>query len=553
MIEGQVALLADENWEAQVEAQTPSEIEVVPKVTRMLNFVLENNKFFQLLDVTSRRYLKQGVATVNVQYNPDWGDGFGLPVLRSINPAYAFPDPNITDIYEIQDGRFFIETQSKSIVWAERNFGREKASMIIPGYDPITNSTLYGENSYGSNEIQRMNYLHLHIWEKFVDEDGELKLRYVQMSGDGTILYDSFEEGDEFPTTEFPYFMAPCYYREGTIWAKGDAELLFDQQDQINDLDDQVLNNARLTGNPQKVYDPSSFPDGEDWTNGFGITLPVVGGPSSIGYLVPPSMPTYPIQKRNRIMDMDVPSITRFYPQMTGGRIKGVDTATEALSMQQAGMTGIDHKKRILAAMFSDVIEYIYKLCTYHWDEEKYFIITEGEDKNGGFMAFNPSQLAEVPVKEPSSYEFAKRFKERHPEKEMPKVQYKTDKNGKPVTKKTQLKFNFKVGAGIPKNLAFMYTVWKEDYMAQVVSKEEFRRWQREHLGMPLDLDLPQGELAGQEQQSMSMNSSGINASVGKGQPQTAQGRRTDKELQGTPSPMVQGMNSNDVVQTAGG
>ena len=541
MIEGQVALMADDNWEVYPEPQTPSEIEYVPMVKRMLEFVLENNDMFLKNELTARRILKYGMGIQAVQYNPDWGDGFGLPEIRTCNPAYIYPDPNIVDVYAIQEGRFIIETTTKSIAWAERTFGKEKASMITPGYDPITESTFYSENDYNNSEIQRMHYLHMHIWQK--DDKGKLHL--IQMSACGVLL----DETDKFCSNEFPYFFIPCYVREGTIWAKGDAELLMDQQDQINDIDDQVINNARLTGNPQKVFDPSLVPDGEMWTNEPGLLIPATGGPSAVSYLPPAQMANYPIERRNRIMDTDISAITRFYAQMAGGRIKGVDTATEALALQQSGMTGIDHKKKIFATIAGNMIEYIYKMCVYYWDDEKYFVITGEKD----FMRFNPANMNEIPMVEPASYAFGKEFMQKNPDKEMPKLKYKEDKNGKPKTQKARFKFNFKIGSGVPKNPAFMYSVWKEDYATGVASLEEFRNWQKNYLGMPFDLEKPEGTTIDMAQmQAQTQNMTGVNTSL-PGQPQMQQGNRVDRQMSATPNVAVNGLNANDAVRTAGG
>jgi hypothetical protein len=323
-----------------------------------------------------------------------------------------------------------------------------------------------------------------------------------------------------------------------------------DQQDQINDIDDQILNNARLTGNPQKVFDPSMVPDGEMWSNEHGLILPATGGPSSVGYLIPPPMPQYIIAKRNQIMMSDAPSITRFYPQMTGGRVKGVDTATEALAMQQSGMTGVDHKKKILAAVLSEVAEYIFTMCMFYWDEEKYFMLTGKKD----FLVFDPSKMAQIPEKEPSSYKYVKEFMERNPDKPAPQVQYKTDAKGKVKKKKAQIKFNFRMGTGTPKNPAFLYSVWKEDYAMKVCTLEEYRKFQKEYLGMPFDLERPEGTLIDDDMQGQTNNITGLNTALNQNAPpKTAQGRRTDKEMSATPNVSVSGLNANNAVQTSGG
>ena len=83
---------------------------------------------------------------------------------------------------------------------------------------------------------------------------------------------------------------------------KSDAELSLELQDQLNDYDDQIRSNARLTGNPQKFIDISSGVDPEMWTNQRGLVLPVNGGKESWIYPAPQMVAEIP-NRRDRIMD----------------------------------------------------------------------------------------------------------------------------------------------------------------------------------------------------------------------------------------------------------
>lgn len=553
-IEGQVALMVSEDTEAMPVAQTPSEIEYIPAIKTMIDYVLENNYFLDKVDVTTRRYLKYGTAVVRVQYDPHWNNDFGLPIITSCNPTYVFTDPNIVDIYSIEEGKFIIETVTKSIAWAERTFGKELSDLIIGGYDPYYESTFYDENEYSDSEIQRMHYIHMLIWEKYVDDKGKLQLRMTQMSGDGTILWDSVEEDYKFCSNKFPYFFAPCYFREGTVWGKGDVELLFDQQEQLNDFDDQMLMSARLTGNPQKWFDPALVPDGDMLTNEAGINIPATGGKNAVGYLEAPTFPAYIYQKRNRIMDVDASAITRFYAQMSGGRVKGVDTATEAMSMQESGMSGVDQKKRILGSMFSKMCEYIFEMCLYHWKEEKFFALHGQKD----VLSLNPKNLTKIPVMEQASRKYLMDFKKSNPDEQLPKYQLKTDSKGKPKTKKAQINIKFEFGAGLPKNKAFQYTVLKEIFAMGLLTPPEMLAEMNKLLGFSFKVDsqaTPNPEPTPAEMQAQSENIAGIPMG-GSPSPKTAQGNRADLATGApsqSPNPMTQGLNAKDIMQTMGG
>ena len=209
-IEGQVALLADERLDIEVDPLTPAEIRYKKPIQTMLEFVKENNDLTLKHDVFVRRLKKYGVGIYRTMFNEDWEDGFGLPEIKTCNPIYVYTDPNIVDIYEIQDGRFIIEAVTKSIAWAERKFGTEKADMIIPNYEPATQSQYFGERGDYGGDTSRQRYIHLFVFEKFLNDKGKLKLKLTQMSACGVILWDSEDENFTFPNSSFPYFFAPC-------------------------------------------------------------------------------------------------------------------------------------------------------------------------------------------------------------------------------------------------------------------------------------------------------------------------------------------------------
>lgn len=219
-----------------------------------------------------------GTGIFRVLWKPKELEGLGLPIIETVHPANVFVDPCITDIYKIQEARYIIEIMQKSIYNAELRYG-EKAEAIIPGFDPVSGNII--------KNIDRDNasYLHILIWTKYKDKkSGEIKIRLVEMSGCGVILKDTVKEAEKlegeekekqiFPNDTYPYFFTPDMYRENTIWAKGSAELLLGISDQVDELDNQILTNARLAGNPIRLVSNSSGIDADKLTNEPGLVVP---------------------------------------------------------------------------------------------------------------------------------------------------------------------------------------------------------------------------------------------------------------------------------------
>lgn len=504
-VEGQVAYLIEQNIAIQTKGRTPSDVPFADTARIILEFVKEQNKMRRKLDVHERRRMKFGTGIFRVLFDPDKLDGMGLPVIDVCNPAYVFPDPNITDVYKIQEGRFVIEVMNKSISWARESgmYPEDRVNAIEPGYEPMETALIFGEEDGESDEISRDHYLHMLVWfrdkvttkdEETGEEVTEWKIRLVEMSGDGIILRDTKDDPNFIiPGNIYPYFFTPDMYREGTVWGKGTAELLIDTQDLVNDLDDQIRINARLTGNPQRWFSTASGIDPDKWTNEPGLILPtdLDGAHPGLGHLTPPSMPEYILKRRDQAFGIERQVQTRFGDQQTGVKQQGVDTATEALALQQGANAGVQHKKLLLEETLSDMFEYILELCMEYWTEEQAFRVTERDDN---FMFFRPSDLKEIPVLIPADEGYQRNFARQLqmmlgiPVENAPRYKPLLDtETNEPVTKKVALDITVTVGAGLPANKAFVYTVIKEN--AQIIPPATYLKLLREYVGLPISDD----------------------------------------------------------------
>jgi len=503
-IEGQVALLVEQNIAIQPKPRGPSDAPFTETVRIIAEWIKDQNKMKRKLDVHERRREKFGTGIFRVLFDPDMLDGFGLPLIEPCNPAYVFVDPTITDIYKIQEGRFLIEVMNKSISWAETYFDEDLVKAIQPGFHPMEDEMLFGEDKGETDEISKDSYLHMFVWTK---KKG--KLRMVQMSGCGIILWNSEKEEDVvYPKNKYPYFFTPLYYREGTVWAKGDAELLIKTQDLTNDLDDQIRINARLTGNVQKVIGISSGIDPDKWTNEPGLNV-TANDIHDWKVVQPGQLPSYVIERRNFAINTERQITTRFSDQMVGNRVNGVDTATEALALQQAGTTGIDHKKILLQETLGEVFEYCLELAKEHYTEEMAFRITEKQDD---FIWFRGSDLKQVPYLIPAPDSLKEQYYNRQEEPPqwvpLPEYNEETDEltgetrqnaTGNLVTKDAAFDIEVTVGAGLPNNKAFVYNVIKEAYRDKVISVREARKLLKDYAALPVEEELPP-EMMPQEQ-----------------------------------------------------
>lgn len=472
-VEGQVAMLTEQNIAVNPQPVTPSDIPFAETVRMVLEFIKDKNRLIRKLDVHERRREKYGTGILRVIYDPDALGGVGMPVIDVCNPSNIFVDPCITDIYKIDEAEFIIETVIKSVNWARRQFG-SIAEMIEPNHFPCGEDAPSGKSE---------KYLHMLVWTR---QGGRLRL--VQMSGCGVILSDSEESGEGFyPSAKYPYFFTPLYFREGSIWGKGDVELLIPVQDVINDLDDQIRRCARLTGNPQRLIETGSGIDLDALTNEAGLNIPT-NSVNSVRTLTPPELPSYVINRRLMAFQAEGQRVTRFSDQMTGTKQAGVDTATEALALQQAGTTGINHKKILLQETLSELFTYCLELVREFWTEQVAIKVTDKPDE---FIFFSGGELRDIPVLVPANADYRLKFSSLNPDREVPAFM----QMGRAV-KDAEFDIKVTVGAGMPTNKAFVYQMMLECTKGGLIAPEEMREWLCENMGLPVSAEQPKPEAA---------------------------------------------------------
>lgn len=440
-VEGQVAMLLEQSIGILPVPVSPDDAPFAANVQKVLEFIKEKNRLTRKLDLHERRREKYGTGIFRVSFDPACLHGAGLPVIEAINPLHVFVDPGITDVYKINEAAFIIETVCKTVHWARQQYGDVIADAIVPGYRPQFEGDDGGDDTY----------LHMLVWTR---EGG--KLRLVEMTGCGLILSDSFQNGEKdfYPGGRYPYFFTPLYHRENSIWGKGDVELLIPVQDLINDLDDQIRINARLTGNPQRLVETGSGIDLDAMTNEAGLNIPTTSV-SAVKNLEAPPMPSYILQRRDTALRYESQRITRFSDQMTGAKQAGVTTAAEATVLQQGGQMSIQHKKLLLQETLSEVFSYCLSMIRAYWTEEVAVRVT---DEKNSFIFFRASDIRGAAEED---------------------------------RKDAAFDIIVTVGAGLPANKTAAYQMMSDLFAKGLVTAEEVRTFLADYLGMPLKTEAP--------------------------------------------------------------
>lgn len=472
-VETQVASMVDQSIDIELKPYEPADKPYVKKARLILDRIKDVNHLPKKIEKHERKKCKFGTGILRVMYNKDLIDKIGCPEIKVCNPAYVYPDPNITNIEDLQESEFIIETLPKSLYWAEEKFGKERAWAIAPGYNPIDTAFVFRENHEANYDVAGDHYLHILYWCK----TKEGKLRLIQLSGCGIVLSDTEEDPEYNYFTDdgrYPYFFTIDMEREGTIWGKSVCSLLFSLQDEIDDYTNMIRRNARLIGNPIKVVSVQSGIEIDKLDNTAGQVVPT-NDINGMRYLDPPTMPAFISQRRAEAMQERV-IISRVSDQQAGIRQSGVNTATESLNLAQAANVATDTRKTMLQDTLNDVFKYCFELALNYWNVGMFF---QDEDD---FEFFKPSDLKEIPMMKPATPQFIDTFLENNPNEEPPKFMLNNNEK-----RKVKFVFNIQVGAGLPTNKAVAFNYILEAYKGGLLDKQETRELLIEYIKLPVE------------------------------------------------------------------
>ena len=153
-----------------------------------------------------------------------------------------------------------------------------------------------------------------------------------------------------------------------------------------------------------------------------------------------------------------------------------------------------------------EVFEYALELALLNWNTTMLFRIV-GDKGQETFSEFNPDILNHIPVLTEADTvyrdEYQKKWKERNPGKKIEELnpdEYKYMQVDN-ETRKIQYDLDISVGAGLPNNRAYRYTIVRQMYIDKALTKREYRNYMIKQLGMNIQ-EYPETE---QEQQEIGL------------------------------------------------
>lgn len=495
VIESQVADLVDSPIDFLVKGREPSDQAHAAYVKFILQWIWDGNQMTLKQDRFERHRLKYGTGIWKVYFDPLGNRGKGAIRIDVVGPEKFYPDPKVTDPYKIQEADFICQVSDVSLSYLVRRFG-ERAKYVRPRTRTRYDANIYeGESVKDAVGILNNSTTLIEHWSR--DEEGKLRLVY---KADDVILWDSEWDGNKgegkgskyyhkpgesfYKHGKYPFVVVPCYLRDGQIWGMGDVEMLKPTQDIINDLDDQIRMNTRLMGNIQIVVGLASGINPAKWSNKVGLRIPA-RDPNAWRIVQPTPLPSH-IMDRRELAKRESEIISGRPDVVEGRRPAGLRAASAIIALQEAGNRRVNHKRLMSQVGLSEVLTLAFEHFKEHFDHEMAIRIAGKEVKDDdSFIWVRGSMFNAIPKLVPD------RSKSPNEDGTYPlKELRKTDENGNETdeveTKEAEFDFSVSIGAGLPKNKAFLYQAAIELHREQVLTTEETRHFLKEMIDWPL-------------------------------------------------------------------
>jgi hypothetical protein len=414
-----------------------------------------------------------------------------------------FVDGKVKDPLRLQEGEYIAE----AIRWSKTQFideyGEDKANAIEYGYFTIEDTTIFKEDNT-LDDLTGATFLQ--IWSR---HKGKLRLR--EITACGVLLFDSHKGDDrkenqknneynhnsyyQYVNNKYPYFFTTLYPVEGSMWGFGDGKLLEPLNQMLNDFYDKI----RIAARPNLIlFDPDSEVELESFDDDSFRPIPADLKHGETVKSIPWGTINESWWRMINQIHSEAQRVTRFSDLMIGQSASS-QTATEATIQQQQGNNATDQKKQILQVTLQEMCEYILGIMMSNYTEAKAFRLSEDKDE---YAWIDFRDFTKVPAMKPATNDYITKFRKGLEEngkiEEQPKWEILTnDETGEPITKSVDLDIEINVGAGLPKNKAFLWDMTQKlsqmtsidegGLNRSVVSYEELREFIKKFIGLPLE------------------------------------------------------------------
>lgn len=370
-------IMTDNNPKFLAVPSTPAGMEFTADVQTALDYEWDREKMPLKLPAQLIPMLVYGNAVWFVQWDGKDGE-YGNISIKPVDPFNIFPDPLAESI---DNSEFLVYATYRNANQIKQQFP-EKASAIEGSR--ITMSELVAERD--NNDTQDANQvLILEMWCRdwvTMDEsvEGKKQLKYPKgrvitcLPELGILLSD---KKNPYKDGKFPFVLMKNYDIPFEFWGVGEVEQIMSPQHYVNELTNQIIDNAKNTANMQWIIDKNSGIGQGKLTNRPGLVIRKTPG-SEVRRDTPPQMPPY-VREQIEILKKDIQDISGVFDSLKGEQQGSVTAASAILALQEASQARIRLKIKLMEASLSELAQIVYSRMQQFWKLDRWVRVTDIE------------------------------------------------------------------------------------------------------------------------------------------------------------------------------
>ena len=384
--------MTDNNPKFQALNRSNDGVDKADKVQMALDFEWGREHMGTKLPKTLLTSLKTGTGIFYLPWVASADRGRGQVKCIEVNPFNFFPDPMATSM---EDAEYVIYATYKSEGIVKKMFPN-KADMLSGG--GIAHDDLVAQVPLTpvNNQI-----LVLECWVRDyttidIEKDGNVTKKRSYPNGrvitvapvQGVVLSD---KENPYNDGKFPFVLLKDYDVPFQFWGNGDVEQLLSPQFSLNELNNAIIDNAKLTANMPWIIDKNSGIPLNSLTNESGLVIRKNPG-TEVRRDTPPSMPMYVVSKAQELKT-DIEYVAGVHDSTRGQAGGSVVAAQAIMALQEAGQARIRLKVKIMEEALSELATMWYARMQQFWKEDR---IIRMADVNGKVITGNlsPKELS---------------------------------------------------------------------------------------------------------------------------------------------------------------
>ena len=370
-------IMTDNNPKFLAVPSTPQGMEFSADVQTALDYEWDREKMSLKLPAQLIPMLVYGNAVWFVQWDGKDGE-YGNISIKPVDPFNIFPDPLAESV---DNSEFLVYATYRNANQIKQQFP-EKASAIEGSR--ITMSELVAERD--NNDTQDANQvLILEMWCRdwvTMDEtvEGKKQLKYPKgrvitcLPELGILLSD---KKNPYKDGKFPFVLMKNYDIPFEFWGVGEVEQVMSPQHYVNELTNQIIDNAKNTANMQWIIDKNSGIGQGKLTNRPGLVIRKTPG-SEVRRDTPPAMPSY-VREQIEVLKKDIQDISGVFDSLKGEQQGSITAASAILALQEASQARIRLKIKLMEASLSELAQIVYSRMQQFWKLDRWVRVTDVE------------------------------------------------------------------------------------------------------------------------------------------------------------------------------